>query len=56
MKDILTEQVKSFGEFNGWKGYIDQYFNTKMQREFKKLGIAKDARILDAYAVLTSNK
>lgn len=56
MKDKLIEQVKSFGEFNDWKGYVDQYFNTKMQREFKKLGINKDARISDAYAVLTSNK
>lgn len=56
MKDKLIEQVKSFGEFNDWKGYVDQYFNTKMQREFKKLGVKHDTKISDAYAVLTSNK
>lgn len=53
MKNQFIELVKSFGEFNNWKGYIDQYFNTKNQRELKKLGVSKDMKILEAYRVLT---
>ena len=53
MKNQFIEQVKNFGEFNNWKGYVDQYFNTKNQRELKKLGVSKDMKILDAYNVLT---
>lgn len=53
MKNQFIELVKNFGEFNNWKGYIDQYFNTKNQRELKKLGVSKDMKILEAYRVLT---
>lgn len=53
MKNQFIELIKNFGEFNNWKGYVDQYFNTKNQRELKKLGVHKDMKILDAYKVLT---
>ena len=53
MKNQIIELVKNFGEFNNWKGYVDQYFNTKNQRELKKLGVSKDMKILEAYRVLT---
>lgn len=53
MKNQFIELVKNFGEFNNWKGYVDQYFNTKNQRELKKLGVSKDMKILEAYRVLT---
>ena len=53
MKNQFIELIKIFGEFNNWKGYVDQYFNTKNQRELKKLGVHKDMKILDAYKVLT---
>ena len=36
MKNQFIEMIKNFGEFNNWKGYVDQYFNTKNQRELKK--------------------
>lgn len=54
MKNQFIELIKNFGEFNNWKGYVDQYFNTKNQRELKKLGVYKDMKILDAYKVLTN--
>lgn len=53
MKNQFIELVKNFGEFNNWKGYVDQYFNTNNQRELKKLGVSKDMKILEAYRVLT---
>lgn len=54
MKSRFAELVKNFGEFNNWKGYVDQYFNTKNQRELKKLGVSKDMKIEEAYRILTS--
>lgn len=54
MKNQFIELIKNFGEFNNRKGYVDQYFNTKNQRELKKLGAYKDMKILDAYKVLTN--
>jgi len=54
MKSRFAELVKNFGEFNNWKGYVDQYFNTKNQRELKKLGISKDMKLEEAYRILTS--
>lgn len=53
MKNQFIELVKNFGEFNNWKGYVDQYFNTKNRRELKMLGVSKDMKILEAYRVLT---
>lgn len=53
MKNQFIELIKNFGEFNNWKGYVDQYFNKKDQRELKKLGVPGDMKILDAYNVLT---
>ena len=53
MKNQFIELIKNFGELNNWKGYVDQYFNTKNQRELKKLGVHKGMKILDAYKVLT---
>ena len=54
MKNQFIELIKNFGEFNNWKGYVDQYFNIKNQRELKKLGVYKDMKILDAYKILTN--
>ena len=54
MKNQFIELIKNFGEFNNWKGYVEQYFNTKNQRKLEKLGVYKDMKILDAYKVLTN--
>lgn len=36
LKQKYVEQIKDFGTFNNWKGYISMYFNQKQLREISK--------------------
>lgn len=59
-KEIKMENIiavlKSFGDFNNWKGYINLYLTSKEISSLRKCGITKDSTLLDAYNILTSKK
>lgn len=50
MKDI----IKDSGEFNGWRGCMGLYFNTKTLRTVKKYGITSATTLQDAYNILSN--
>ncbi len=49
---IMKEKIKDFGEFNGWRGCMGLYFNTKQLRPLKKYGITAATTLEEAYNIL----
>lgn len=52
---IMKEKIKEFGEFNGWRGCMGLYFNTKQLRPLKKYGITAATTLAEAYNIITLN-
>lgn len=48
----MIQKIKSFGDFNNWRGFIGLYLTTKEVRQLKKYGITSDTTIRDAYEIL----
>lgn len=48
----MKEKIKEFGEFNGWRGCMGLYFNTKQLRPLKKYGITAATTLEEAYNIL----
>ena len=51
-KKEMIQKIKSFGDFNNWRGFIGLYLTTKEVRQLKKYGITSDTTIRDAYEIL----
>lgn len=51
---IMKEIIKDFGDFNGWRGCMGLYFNTKTLRTVKKYGITSATTLQDAYNILSN--
>lgn len=51
---IMKEKIKDFGEFNGWRGCMGLYFNTKTLRTVKKYGITSSTTLQNAYKILSN--
>lgn len=51
-KNADGKKIKSFGDFNNWRGFIGLYLTTKEVRQLKKYGITSDTTIRDAYEIL----
>lgn len=49
---IMKEKIKDFGEFNGWRGCMGLYFNTKQLRPLKKYGITAATTLEEAYNII----
>lgn len=49
---IMKEKIKDFGEFNGWRGCMGLYFNTKTLRLLKKYGITAATTLEEAYNII----
>ena len=49
---IMKEKIKDFGEFNGWRGCMGLYFNTKQLRLLKKYGITAATTLEEAYNII----
>ena len=49
---IMKEIIKEFGEFNGWRGCMGLYFNTKQLRPLKKYGITAATTLEEAYNII----
>ena len=49
---IMKEKIKDFGEFNGWRGCMGLYFNTKELRPLKKYGITAATTLEEAYNII----
>ena len=50
----MKDKIKIFGDFNGWRGCMGLYFNTKALRSLKKYGISSDTTLVDAYKILST--
>lgn len=48
----MKEKIKDFGEFNGWRGCMGLYFNTKQLRPLKKYGITAATTLEEAYNII----
>lgn len=51
-KKEMIQKIKSFGEFNNWRGFIGLYLTSKEGRQLKKYGITSETTIRDAYEIL----
>lgn len=51
---IMKEIIKEFGEFNGWRGCMGLYFNTKQLRPLKKYGITAATTLEEAYNIINN--
>ncbi len=51
---MMKEKIKSFGDFNGWRGCMALYFNSKALRTLKKYGITPATTLEDAYNILST--
>lgn len=51
---IMKDKIKDFGEFNGLRGCMGLYFNTKTLRTVKKYGITSATTLQDAYNILSN--
>ena len=51
---IMKEIIKEFGEFNGWRGCMGLYFNTKQLRPLKKYGITAATTLEEAYNIINA--
>ena len=49
---IMKEKIKEFGKFNGWRGCMGLYFNTKQLRPLKKYGITAATTLEEAYNII----
>lgn len=50
----MKDKIKDFGEFNGWRGCMGLYFNTKTLRTVMKYGITSATTLQDAYNILSN--
>ena len=48
----MKEKIKDSGEFNGWRGCMGLYFNTKELRPLKKYGITAATTLEEAYNII----
>lgn len=48
----MKEEIENFGKFNGWRGCMGLYFNTKELRQLKKYGITAATTLEEAYNIL----
>lgn len=48
----MKEKIKDFGVFNGWRGCMGLYFNTKQLRPLKKYGITAATTLEEAYNII----
>lgn len=49
----MKDQIKNFGEFNGWRGCMGLYFSSKTIRTLKKYGITSATTLKEAYMLLS---
>lgn len=49
----MIQKIKTFGEFNAWRGFIGLYLTSKEIRSLKKFGITSETTIKEAYDKLT---
>ena len=45
----MKEQIREFGEFNGWRGCMGLYFTQKQLRALKRYGITAAMTLREAY-------
>ena len=50
----MKETIKEFGNFNGWRGCMGLYFNTKQLRPLKKFGITAATTLEEAYNIINA--
>lgn len=48
----MKDEIKEFGEFNGWRGCMGLYFTTKQLRPLKKFGVTAATTLQEAYNIL----